>query len=488
MLKQLTGLLLIAALCIAGSDGFSNNAARAGESRGLRVSLTAPGNDEEKIVLYEKSYALLVGVSRYNAGWPQLESIPGEIDLVRDFFQEHGFEVTTVMDPDGATLRKSFKEFINAYGLEKENRLLFFFSGHGYTRNNGKKGYLVPTDAPDPGIDLTGFLKKSLGMNQVLSWARDIESKHALFIFDSCFSGTIFKQKSQSPPPRHITRLTVEPVRQFITAGSAGEKVPANSIFTPALIDGLRFGLADLNKDGYVSGTELGLYLQAEVPQYTEQNPQYGKINDYDLSRGDFIFMTDSTLAKEPPARDNRAPANFSTLSVTTDPAGAELFIDGNLLGKTPLVLSRITPGDHVLKTGKPGYRTDYRQIQILAEKQVSLSFSMVPLSTDGIQKQQDPPSPQTPNGYLTVSTNPGGTMIEIVELGTPYRDGMAVPPGTYNLIISKQGYETSRRKIRIRENQKMQVNFLLRKQAESQNSARDQGINSGRSNSTISF
>ena len=49
-------------------------------------------------------------------------------------------------------------------------------------------------------------------------------------------------------------------------------------------------GKGDLNGDGYISGTELGLYLQEEVPRHVRQTPQFGKIDDYDLSRGDFIF------------------------------------------------------------------------------------------------------------------------------------------------------------------------------------------------------
>jgi hypothetical protein len=100
--------------------------------------------------------------------------------------------------------------------------------------------------------------------------------------------------------PPHISMLTAEPVRQFITAGSAGEAVPANSVFTPAFIDGLAHGLADLDKDGYITGTELGVYLQGRVPLHVKQTPQFGKINDYELSRGDFVFPPIKLGAQNP--------------------------------------------------------------------------------------------------------------------------------------------------------------------------------------------
>ena len=103
-------------------------------------------------------------------GWASLESVPAEMDEVEGLLQEQGFEVTRVVDPNAEELSQSFKSFIDEHGLEKDNRLLFFFSGHGYTRNNGKKGYLVPVDAPSPISDLKLFLRKALGMHQILAW------------------------------------------------------------------------------------------------------------------------------------------------------------------------------------------------------------------------------------------------------------------------------------------------------------------------------
>ena len=80
------------------------------------------------------------------------------------------------------------------------------------------------------------------------------------------------------------------PVRQFITAGSAKEEVPAKSTFTPAFVHALAYGAGDSNNDGYITGMELGLYLWNEVPKHTDQTPQYGKIKDFNLSHGDFVF------------------------------------------------------------------------------------------------------------------------------------------------------------------------------------------------------
>ena len=52
-----------------------------------------------------------------------------------------------------------------------------------------------------------------------------------------------------------------------------------------------------------------------------------------------------------PPA----APAPVGTLSVTSSPSGAQVFIDNRPLGVTPLVAAT-TPGEHLIQISFPGY------------------------------------------------------------------------------------------------------------------------------------
>ncbi len=96
--------------------------------------------------------------------------------------------------------------------------------------------------------------------------------------------------------PRQIQTLTAKPVRQFISAGTAGQSVPAESVFRYSFTRGIR-GEADLDKDGYVTGTELGLYVQRQVTNYdTGQTPQFGKIKDPLYDEGDFVFLPNETV------------------------------------------------------------------------------------------------------------------------------------------------------------------------------------------------
>ncbi|MEK8016265.1 MAG: DUF1566 domain-containing protein, partial [Candidatus Parabeggiatoa sp.] len=67
---------------------------------------------------------------------------------------------------------------------------------------------------------------------------------------------------------------------------------------------------------GYVTGQELGLYLWNKVPQHTAQTPQYGKISDYDLSRGDFVFAVGGKRENE--KKNEETQPMFSSPVVTT--------------------------------------------------------------------------------------------------------------------------------------------------------------------------
>ena len=281
-------LLIILSFLLLSSP-FSGESA---QTRGIsRVVLQIPNG--ERIQLYSQSHALVIGVSKYqDSAWGQLDSVPMDVREVKEALEGQGFNVETILNPTKQDMNDRIEQFIGDYGFEKNNRLLFYYSGHGYTqeRNGRQFGYLVPSDAPNPLTDEKGFFRKSLKMTRILSWAKEIESKHALFVFDSCFSGSVLRSRALSVPA-DISYSTSKPVRQFISAGSADQPVPAESVFRPLFIRGIN-GKADLDGDGYVTGNELGMYLQKEVPTYESgQTPQYGKIRDPYLDEGNFVFL-----------------------------------------------------------------------------------------------------------------------------------------------------------------------------------------------------
>ncbi len=278
-------------------------------SRGLTVVLQT---EEGKIIpLYSDSFALVIGASQYTRGWPDLPGVLNDVQHVQSALSDHGFRVKTVVDPDSGQLREAIEAFINRNGNQVNHRLLIYFAGHGHTLKlayGEEMGYILPTDTPNPNNDRNGFYAKALDMQQIEVYAKRIQSKHVLFVFDSCFSGAIFSLSRAIP--ENISYKTAKPVRQFLTSGGADETVPDNSVFAQQFVRGLS-GEADVNQDGYITGTELGGFLQDTVVNYTRgsQHPQYGKIRNPMLDKGDFVFVNAPQRAASPPATKSHTPS-----------------------------------------------------------------------------------------------------------------------------------------------------------------------------------
>lgn len=335
------------------------------------VQVTYAGTTE---TLYQQSHALLIGVSAYNNGLPVIPGVIDDISAVKAVLEENGFDVTVVLNPDNLALEEAFRKFIGRYGQLPENRLLFYFAGHGHTvmmPYDEEMGYICPVNAPNPARDSTDFEQKSMPMAHIDTYARQIKSKHALFLFDACFSGSVFSMSRAIP--QVISYKTKEPVRQFITSGNASETVPDKSIFRAQFISALQ-GEADANKDGFITGTELGEFLQTTVVNYSynAQHPQYGKIRDPHLDKGDFVFVvhsanTSSAIVTEPVTEQKQIPVSHGKLKLTCQIPGY-IYLDDTYFKyvnrDTVLMLNDLTEGPHKIKIS--GDTTEEKTVDII--------------------------------------------------------------------------------------------------------------------------
>lgn len=273
------------------------NADAQSDARGARlVGVRVQGDDGKEVILYNESHALIIGISNYTNGWKVLGGVKQDVPEVKQSLQKHGFVVEELLDKTKAGIRDGVETFINKWGQGENNRLLIYFAGHGETlttRDGRKVGYIVPVDAPKADPNAPGAFKQAaISLDEVEIWARQIESKHVLFVFDSCFSGALYEKRSEPRMPAAIMAETAGPVRQFITSGTAEQEVPDQSIFRDVFTNALD-GAGDLNGDGYVTGTELGMHLRDKVSNYPEsaQTPQYWKMRSPGLDKGDFVFV-----------------------------------------------------------------------------------------------------------------------------------------------------------------------------------------------------
>ncbi len=267
----------------------------------------------------KKSFALVIGVDEYDAISPDLKNAVRDARKVRDALEAHGFEVVLYDAPDmtGEKLRKAIDDFVFKYGFIEDSRILIWYAGHGATVDG--EGYLLGSDAPllDPqaqGFDesLRKFYSASVPLRSFGVHLRQMRNRHVMLVLDSCFAGTVF-ENSRASPSMQVRLEMASPARQIITAGLAGEEVSDNGHFADMFIQAISGKphqgqvVADFNKDGYLSGTELGNFM-ASAARTTKQRPQYGKLqrvptsgaggdrllfrtDQFDLDAGEFFFV-----------------------------------------------------------------------------------------------------------------------------------------------------------------------------------------------------
>ncbi len=292
----------------------------------LSASSFAPAQTAEP--LYKESHALIIGNSEYQF-WDKLIGVKADVPEAAKALQEQGFAVETEVNLSSDKLKARVEKFISDYGYNRDSRLLIYFAGHGATYEvpgeDREVGYIVPIDTPRMPVGSrvseqaeAAFLRKAISMDTFDGWAKNIKAKHVLFVFDSCFSGR-FVPRSEIRPSEIVEDALEKPTRQFLTSGAANQTASDNSEFRKVFVQGLR-GDADLTGDGFVTVTELAIFVRDRVAEYSagKQTPQYGTIRESSLDGGDMVFRASGEFQ-----RKNEAQAELAWKRVIKNDAKA---------------------------------------------------------------------------------------------------------------------------------------------------------------------
>ncbi|KAA0894088.1 caspase family protein [Oryzomonas rubra] len=242
---------------------------------------------------YGASRALIVGINNYNIASPLGYAVSDAEAISVLLVEKFGFtdsDIEILLD-DQATKTRILAEYLKwaNHGTSADDRLLFFFAGHGYTipSRRGEVGYLVPHDGnPD---DLSTLIR----WDELTRNAELFKSKHMLFIMDACYGGLALTRSPMPGTMRFLKDMLLRYSRQVLTAGKADEVVadsggpiPDHSIFTGHLIDALNGKAA--TRDGIITANGVMAYVYEKVSrdQHSHQTPHYGYLE----GDGDFIF------------------------------------------------------------------------------------------------------------------------------------------------------------------------------------------------------
>jgi hypothetical protein len=265
--------------------------------------------------IYTRSHALLIGESAYrfgNGGLPPLAAVPHELENLKAALESQGFDVSLYLNLDSSELQSVIEcNLEHELPSDPQMRFLFWYAGHATTLHEGMAeegdGFILPVDVQrEPGKEVSNdeAKRKGLRYSRFIHWARDvINAKHALFVFDSCFSGVVLDHPTRSdyvppspdkprPPAYALSDEVQKPSREFLTSGTAEQKVPAAGLFaeyfTKALLGERRE--ADGNRDNVLLGEELELFMKQYVAQDSRtQTPTYGTLRDKRY-KGEILF------------------------------------------------------------------------------------------------------------------------------------------------------------------------------------------------------
>lgn len=191
-------------------------------------------------------------------------------------------------------------------------------------------------------------------------------------------------------------------------------------------------------------------------------------------------YMTESrtvtvTLGKSQPVSVQLTPA-VSKLVVSSTPAGASIEVDGQDTGKTTPAEITVEKGEHTIVVRKQGY-SDISTTQTLAEGQ-TLSFSPVLLqpamdmsqtNRPGLLKRMFGGTDSIPDGKgrVHIHTVPEGASIQVDGRTAPRKTNVTWPvnPGTYDIVLSMDGYKPVRRTIQVQKGREIFVDEILEKQ-----------------------
>ncbi|MFB2770842.1 caspase family protein [Pelatocladus sp. BLCC-F211] len=280
---------------------------------------------------FSRNMAFVIGINKYGNGISSLQNAVNDAKkLIEILRTKHGYQVWVCLD-EVATLNnlKNFLEKTLPQQVQPDDRLLFYFAGHGIALNgdDGPEGYLIPQDAK------LGDPKTYLLMTYLQECLSNLPCRHFLGILDCCFAGAFRWSSTRdllaAPEVIHkerYDRFITDPAWQIITSAAYDQKaldafnlntergqIGNHSPFAVALLEALEGG-ADIYPpakqgisagDGVITATELYLYLRDRIEPPTQENrrrqtPGIWPLKKHD--KGEYIFLAPGHPLNLPPA------------------------------------------------------------------------------------------------------------------------------------------------------------------------------------------
>jgi len=213
-----------------------------------------------------KKTALLIGVSEYGESIPPLSSPLHDVEAMERVLKNPNLgnftEVEKLLNPNSEAMKIAILNlFKNA---EKDDLLLFFFSGHGMI-NDDNHLYLATRNTAKDNFEAT-----AVDGNFIQAQSRNCYSKRQVLILDACYSGAFANGWHTNSIKVDIKKQLGAEGRVVMTSSGATQisftqESATLSLYTQYLVEGIETGAADNDSDGKIHIQELHAYAKAKV-------------------------------------------------------------------------------------------------------------------------------------------------------------------------------------------------------------------------------
>lgn len=244
----------------------------------------------EELIAEGKYYGLIIGIDKYRGAWQPLRNAVNDAKSIEDILKkEYKFDDVISLYDDNATrnnILAKLEQLSNTIG--KDDNVLIFYSGHGEFKSQFNKGYWVPFDATTKSV--VDYISNS----DLQTFLKGIPSKHTLLISDACFSGDIFRGRTEETPfedsEKYYKEVYKKMSRAALTSGGiepvADGGREGHSVFTYFLLKTLKD-----NRAKYFTAGQVFKEIEIPVTNNSEQTPVYNPIKNTDDAGGQFIFI-----------------------------------------------------------------------------------------------------------------------------------------------------------------------------------------------------
>jgi hypothetical protein len=125
----------------------------------------------------------------------------------------------------------------------------------------------------------------------------------------------------------------------------------------------------------------------------------------------------------------------YGSLFVQTTPEGADVFVDGNYEGTSPVTVSALSDGPHQLELHLAGYAVITQTESVVAGQGTTVNLAFSPYSSSSSE------------GSVSITSNINGALVYLdgiykgaIRSGTPF-SVIAVSPGSHDVLLHMPGY-----------------------------------------------